>query len=265
MTERGLVSQRETRIMDADQLYREAKQILNDPQKVTKKDNDDARAKLINAISTDGDKALYYGLLSYTYVREYQNGWTNDRDGALGQAETFAKLEQNKAKIDVENAFDGFWSLAIVYSNQGKFPECFDEYGKALGLKPNEPDLLAEMGEALMYAGRFDEAITQIKHAIQLKDDKPPYWYRWNLARVYYMNMQFQDALDTIAITPADLLLITAASKAKLGDIDGAKSDMAIFTKADPNWSVAKSEYYRYVNDSDRQHWLDGLRLAGLK
>jgi hypothetical protein len=33
--------------------------MLNDPQKVTKNDNDDARAMLINAISTDGDKALY--------------------------------------------------------------------------------------------------------------------------------------------------------------------------------------------------------------
>jgi hypothetical protein len=44
---------------DADQFYREAKKILKDPQKVTKNDNDDARAMLINAISTDGDKALY--------------------------------------------------------------------------------------------------------------------------------------------------------------------------------------------------------------
>ncbi len=172
------------------------------------------------------------------------------------------------AKIDVENAFDGFWSLAIVYSNQGRFRECFDEYGKALELKPDEPDLLAEMGEALMYAGRFDDAIKQINRAIQLKDGKPPYWYLWNRARVHYMSMKFQDALDTIATIkdpPADVFLITAASKARLGDIQGARDDMAIFTRSDPNWSVAKSAHYRYVNDSDRQHWLGGLRLAGLK
>jgi len=254
--------------MDADQLYREAKKILNDPQKVTKKDNDDARAMLTKAINSDGDKTLCYGLLSYTYVREHQNGWVSDRDGALGRAESFAKSEQDKAKIDVQNAFDGFWSLAIVYSNQGKFPECFDQYRKALGLKPDEPDLLAEMGEPLMYAGRFDDAIKQINRAIQLKDDKPPYWYRWNLARVHYMKKQYQDALDAIALIknpPADVFLITAASKAKLGDIDGAKADMNVFTAADPDWSIAKSADYRYANDSDRQHWLDGLRLAGLK
>ncbi len=84
--------------MDAEQLNSEARKIFNDPQKVMKKDNDDARTMLNNAIRADSGKTLCYGLLSYTYVREYQNGWTDDRDGALGQAETFAKSEQDKCK-----------------------------------------------------------------------------------------------------------------------------------------------------------------------
>jgi hypothetical protein len=40
---------------------------------------------------------------------------------------------------------------------------------------------------------------------------------------------------------------------------------MAEFSKVDPDWSIAKSAAYFYVKDSDRQHWLDGLRKAGLK
>jgi adenylate cyclase len=82
------------------------------------------------------------------------------------------------------------------------------------------------------------------------------------------MAKHYEDAIDAIAqITdpPNDVLLITAASKAQLGDLDGARSDMAKFGRNDPDWSIAKSAEYYYRNDSDRQHWLDGLRKAGLK
>jgi adenylate cyclase len=249
-----------------NQLYVDAKQILNDPQKVTKPDNQEARDKLNDAISADSSSPLLYGLLSYTYVRDYQNAWSENRDLSLDQAEFWARKELEM--VDALSAFDGHWSLAIVYSNQGRFKESFQQYDLALGFKPDDPDLLAEMGEALMYAGRFDEAIAQINKAIEPNGGNPRYWYRWNLARVFYMQKRYTDAVNTIADIenpPVDVFLITAASKAQLGQLDAANADMAIFTNADPNWSVAKSEYYRYVNDSDRQHWLDGLRLAGLK
>ena len=37
------------------------------------------------------------------------------------------------------------------------------------------------------------------------------------------------------------------------------------FIQNDPEWSIAKAaeRYFRY--DGHRQHWLDGLRKAGLK
>ena len=77
----------------------------------------------------------------------------------------------------------------------------------------------------------------------------------------------YQEAINAIGqmTQPNDVLLITAASKAQHGDLTGAKSDMAEFSTNDPNWSIAKSAAYPYGNDSHRQHWLDGLRKAGLK
>ena len=59
--------------------------------------------------------------------------------------------------------------------------------------------------------------------------------------------------------------VITAASKAQLGDLEGAKSEMATFSKNDPEWSIAKAAERYFRNERDRQHWLDGLRKAGLK
>jgi hypothetical protein len=40
---------------------------------------------------------------------------------------------------------------------------------------------------------------------------------------------------------------------------------MAQFSKNDPVWSIAKAAERYFRNDSDRQHWLEGLRKAGLK
>ena len=73
------------------------------------------------------------------------------------------------------------------------------------------------------------------------------------------------DAIGRIVDPPNDVLLITAASKAQLGDLDGARADMNKFVQNDPEWSIAKAaeRYFRY--DGHRQHWFDGLRKAGLK
>ena len=84
-----------------------------------------------------------------------------------------------------------------------------------------------------------------------------PYWYWWNLGRAYYMAKQYKNAVDAIAKIsdpPLDVLLITAASKAQLGNLEAAKSDMREFAKYDPEWSIAKSADYFYRKDSDRQH-----------
>ena len=81
------------------------------------------------------------------------------------------------------------------------------------------------------------------------------------------MAKRYQEAIDAIGkITepPNDVRLITAASEAQLGDLDTAKSDMAEL-EDDPGWSIEKSAAYYYRKSSDREHWIDGLRKAGLK
>ncbi len=252
----------ETRNMDAYDFYLQAKKVLNDPGKATVEGNDETRRLLEKSIELDADFSKPYGLLSYVYVREYQNAWSENRNASLKKAEEYARKE-----LALADSFDGHWSLAIVYSNQGDFEKSLNEYTIARSLNPNDPDLLAEMGEALIYAGEIETAKAQIADAIRRNLEKP-WWYYWNYGRAQYMAKEYQEAIDTIAKIndpPIDVLLITAASKAQLGQIDAAKADMAKFSASDPDWSIAKSAEYYYRNDSDRQHWLDGLRKAGLK
>jgi adenylate cyclase len=244
--------------MDANDYYQKGLAIIADPSKITADETNEARRLFEKAIELEPQFWQAYAELAYVYVRMAQNGW------CLKKAEELA----NQALTINNNGFVARWSLAMVYWNQGRFDESFVEYAAARHLNPTDPDLDADEAEALIYGGDPGSAIAQIEQAMQNKPDFP-YWYRWNLARAHYMAGHYQEAIDAIGDDvsnfPSDVLLVTAASKAQLGDLDGAQSDMAEFSKTDPDWSIAKSAVYPYRNPDHRQHWLDGLRSAGLK
>jgi adenylate cyclase len=260
--ERQRVSRKETTSMGAYDYYLRGIGVMGDPNKFTVDGNSELRQLFEKAIEIDPNFSRAYAELAYSYVREYWGGWTENPDATLRRAEELAK----KA-LDLNEDFDGHWSLAIVYWNQGEFDKSFIEYETARKLNPNNPDLAADMAEALIYAGEPDKAITQIREAM-LHNPQVPYWYWWNLARAYYMAKRYEEAIEAagkITDPPNDVLLITAASKAQLGDLDAARAEMAQFSKNDPEWSIAKAAERYFRRDSDRQHWLDGLRKAGLK
>ncbi|WP_027232637.1 adenylate/guanylate cyclase domain-containing protein [Phyllobacterium sp. UNC302MFCol5.2] len=248
--------------MDAYDYYLKGKQIWADPTKVTAEGNEEARQLFEKAIELDPNYSAPYAELSYVYVRAYQSGLDDGGKANLDKAEALAE----KALALSDNA-NSHWYLAIVAWNKGNFDKSFSEYEAARQINPNDPDLAADMAEALIYGGEPLRAIEQIEEA-KKRNVRVPFWYFWNEGKARYMAGQYQQAIDAInkiASPPNDVRLITAASKAQLGDIAGAKAIMAEFSKIDPDWSIEKSAEYYYRNDSDRQHWLDGLRKAGLK
>lgn len=248
--------------MDAYDFYLKGKQIWADPGKVTPEGNHEARQLFEKAVERDPNYAAAYAELAYVYVRDYQNGWSPDGQASLRKAEELAKKS-----IELDDNFSSHWYLAIVAWNQGNFDKSFYEYETARQINPNDPDLAADMAEALVYGGEPERAIEQIKAAMA-RYPGFPYWYWWNLGRAYYMARQYTEAIDAIGrinSPPNDVRLITAASEAQRGNIAAAKSIMSEFSKNDPDWSVEKSAAYYYRKASDREHWLDGLRKAGLK
>ena len=91
-----------------------------------------------------------------------------------------------------------------------------------------------DRAEALIYAGDPVRAIAEIR---KVMDDNPapfPHWYEWDHGRACYMAALnnaalYQEAINAIGRIvdpPNDVLLITAASKAQLGDLNGARADM---------------------------------------
>lgn len=246
-------------------------------QELTPAGNENAKVYFRRAIELDPDYLPAYAELSYALVRDYQNVWNGDREASLSEAEAWAEKAAalgDNASSAWHNDFRGRWYLAIVYWNQGHFDQSFTEFDVARNMiagpdteraARNRADLDADMAEAFIYKGDANQAIGLIEDAMAMHPAPPP-WHMWNLGRAYYMAGRYQDAIDTInRMIPNDVRLITAASLARLGDVSAAQAVMTEFSTRDPNWSVAKSAEYRYGSDAARQHWLDGLRMAGLK
>lgn len=227
-----------------------------------------AREYYEQALAIGPDYMPAYAEYALVHVRAFQNG---EGAASLKEARRLADkaLELCKApNSSWSQDSRALWNSAGVRWNEGDFGKAFEEFEAARKLAAKyEADIAADEAEAYIYYGDPNRAIELIEGAMA-RYPAFPWWYRWNLGRAYYMAERYQDAIDTIAeITdpPNDVRLITAASHARLGNTQKAGEIMAQFTAEDPNWSVKKSGDYPYGSEAAKKHWLDGLRMAGLK
>jgi len=267
----------------AKEKTREARQ-----QPLTPEGNEEAKRLFQEARDADENYMPAWAEGSYAYVRDSENGWGDSPD-PLAEAERLAnkavELSEDKNKGWL-NDFRALWYRAIVTWHQGDFDKSFKEYEAARALisnpqwiNKNTAELDADMAEALIYYGNPKRAIQLVLDAMELLPNHA-WWLHWILARGYYQVGRYQDAIDEIekidpASKPNDVRLILAASKAQIATMDGANPDQAMLNEAkaimkefsdiEPNWTLAKSAAYPYGSASERDHWIDGLRKAGLK
>ncbi|TXR47826.1 tetratricopeptide repeat protein [Phyllobacterium endophyticum] len=251
-------------------------------QPLTPAGNEEAKRLFRLAIDEDIDYMPAYAEFSYVWLRECENGW-GESSNALGEAERLADKAVELSKDETKgwlNDFRALWYRAMVTWHQNDFAKSLQEYNDARALisnpewiNKNTAELDADMAEALIYFGDPKRAIQLVLDAMELYPEHP-YWFHWILARGYYQAGRYQDAVDEIEKIeadkkPNDVRLIVAASKAQIATTDSmlneAKALMKEFSDIEPTWTLAKSAAYPYDSASERYHWIDGLRKAGLQ
>jgi tetratricopeptide (TPR) repeat protein len=119
--------------------------------------------------------------------------------------------------------------------------------------------------------GRPQDAIEPIKRAIRLNPlSSDVYVYEWNLGLAYYHAGQYEEAIATLKpllhLGWLTVSLRLAASYAQLDRPDEARAQAAEVLKLKPDFSLATfTKTQSYKNSTDLEHYLDGLRKAGLK
>ena len=198
---------------------------------LSKRALEDSRAHFERSVELDPVNPRALAELSYVNTHIGIDSWHGPEEAAaaLGKAEAYARLA---VALDPDD-YDTHWALGyyLINSNRkGDYAKGLKAFETARELFDNwtdrlerKPDLLAEMGEVLVYAGQVKKGIALLDSAI----NRVPDWYRWNLAFAYYCDRNYKQALaelDKMYRKPGDprfifdSLLTRAASEAQAGN-----------------------------------------------
>jgi tetratricopeptide (TPR) repeat protein len=143
-------------------------------------------------------------------------------------------------------------------------------YQQAMALNSNDADGAAHMGGLFINMGRFSEALDWLQKAVRLNPLHPA-WYLFGIGEAHYGARQYEQTIPPLQaainrfpafITPRRHL---AAAYAQMGRLDEAKTEIAEMRRLDPSVSLSLyRERIRYSRVEDLEHYLDGLRKAGL-
>ena len=132
--------------------------------KFTREGNAAARDLFEKARKIDPDYARAYAGLAWAYADDYDYEWTDDYDKTL-------KLTLENASTAVRldpNDYQAHWVLGWAYLYNRQHEQAMAHYLRARELNPNDAELLAEMGNFLIFIGQPKQAIDQVKEAIRL-------------------------------------------------------------------------------------------------
>ncbi len=156
-------------------------------------DHLETRQCLETANRKDSGFAESQAAISFIYLDEFRYE-KNPRAG-------YDPLKRSLAAAERANEIDPFSTLAKQALFTAKMMtgdmEGFEEVGsQAIGLAPNNPELLADFGNKLaLFSGKWDKGLKLTRQALRLNSDPAP-WYFVGLAYRAIIDEDYQQALE---------------------------------------------------------------------
>ena len=236
--------------------------------RVTRQDNLVAQALLEKAIAVDPGYGQALSLLAACHTFSAHMGWQ--------EMPTMVPIAEHAAlaaiRADSEDAW-AHYALASVYLFDRRFEDSIAEFELALQLNPNFSPARGLYGLALSYRGRWQEGDRAAREALRLSPRDPfAAIYCGVAAYCQYVGKNYDEAIrlcrealrERSDFVGAHRVLTAAAAMA--GRRDVAKAALQDLRVVQPNISLGWIERRMpFERDEDRQHYLHGFKLAGLK
>jgi adenylate cyclase len=167
-----------------------------------------------------------------------------------------------------ENDASSHHAMGYVALRSGQLDLAGLHFDRAISLNPNDVNIACDRANWLMYVGRLEEALRSVDLAMH-RDPFAPTWV-WEVRGLILYHMKRYDEAIAAYLTMSTRTLWTpaclAAAYAQVGQLDNARRELDSTLKSTPNAASLIAEGFRdvYANASLSEHWLEGLRKAGL-
>ena len=235
--------------------------------RLTRQDNVVAQALLEKASAIDPNYGQALGVLASSYMFGAHMGWTD--------VETAVPIAKRAALAAIRADSEDPWAhhaLACVYLHTRYFEDSLAEFELALRLNPNFSLAQGYYGVALAYCSRWRDGDEAARRALRLSPRDPfsaiycgIAAYAQFVGRNYQAAMQFarEGIRQRSDFVGAHRVLTAAAAMA--GESEIATAALRELRRTQPNISLAwLANEMPIQHDSEREHYLEGFRRAGL-
>jgi adenylate cyclase len=229
----------------------------------TREANAEALQVLDKAIEVDPDYAQAYAWKACTLRQAILRGYAEEPDAFNAQ-----RIENaEKALALDENDMECLRILCEINMEQEDLDKAEHYHNRAFALNPNDPRMLAQRGELMVWLGRPEEGIEWVQKAMQL-DPFGANGFAHLLGRAHRADRRYQDAIAAFKQVRSlryQHCAEMAACCAAMGNDDEAAKQKAETLRLNPDFSTEKYiASLSYKNASDREHLRDSLHKAGL-
>jgi TolB-like protein/cytochrome c-type biogenesis protein CcmH/NrfG len=236
--------------------------------RVTRQDHLVAQALLEKAVAIDPDYGQALSVLATSHMFGVHLGWAD--------IVTAAPVAERAALAAIRTDSEDPWAhnaLGSVYFSTRRLDNSLAEFELALQLNPNFSLAQGYYGLALSYSGRWPEAYEAAQRAIRLSPRDPSSAIYYGIAAyAQFVGKNYVEAINLSReairqrghLTGAYRVLTVAAGMA--GQAEVARAALQELRRTQPNISLAWiANQLPWKLESDREHYLEGFRRAGLE
>jgi adenylate cyclase len=235
---------------------------------MTKDDNAKARSLLEQATKLDPNLAVAFGCLAVVHFNDVFYGWTESPLEAISRLEQAAR---RCVELDDKEPL-AHLAMSLVHRLAGRAHQQLAAIERALERNPSFAWAHFALGLHLAMANRPEEAIAALEKGARLSPRDPWMWVFFSsMAVAHFGAGRYEEAVSNaeqsleLRNDPATHRVL-AASNAHLGRIEEARSALEEAYREQPNFTVAHLKRVNPTADPAWvEHWIDGLRKAGLK
>jgi len=233
-------------------------------ERITAEEHAEVRQILEKAVAEAPGQSDCSAMLSNMYWHEYALG-LNPLPNSLVRAHAAARRAVEAAR----SSHLGHHVLATCLFFEKDIPGFRREAERCIELNPMDSSTTAFMGILLAYSGEWERGCALVEHATQLNPNHPG-WYHFAPFLNAYRKGDYPTALKSAAKIDLPGYQLTFAARAavlaQLGEIERAKDQVRQLLALRPDAVTSlREELRKWYQPDIIEHWVDGLRKAGLE